>query len=81
MGKYIAAGLPGITGTSSSLRAYNVTGSFYKFGSQGYNHGSGMGGESLGFDASLSSSIYSASDTVQPPTVKLAPSIYLGKLA
>lgn len=69
-GLAVEAGLPGITGTVPSTRAYNATGAFHKISGSGYNHGSGLGGESLGFDASLSSPVYGKSDTVTPSHVK-----------
>ena len=41
----------------------------------------GFAGLLLNFDASRSNPTYSVSSTVQPPSVKLAPVIYLGKTA
>ena len=87
VGAYVAAGLPGITG---DFAAYS-----YILGSPGgavrssiVNEGALSGGVEINlnyvdfyFNASDSNSVYAASSTVQPPTVKLSPAIYLGRPA
>jgi len=90
VGKYIAAGLPNFTGRTtaaatgfwSSTSSPEYTGVFFKDGTKGgYLSGANGSGDILGVDASRSNSIYGASDTIQPPAVKICPAVYLGKLA
>lgn len=67
-GSTIAAGLPNITGTVTYTGGVVSTGTgpFYVTGSSRQNQNSGSAGSGLGFNASLSSSIYGKSSTVQP---------------
>ena len=82
---YIEAGLPNITGQFTSWRGVNVTdlGSYCGITSGAFWRTTGTqsrvindtvltsnGTGALNFDASRSSSIYSNSTTVQPPTCK-----------
>jgi hypothetical protein len=71
-GTAIAAGLPNITGTLTSLRK-KLTGTFYNI-STTPDCNVGAGGDITvavenGFDASRSNPIFGNSDTVQPPTL------------
>ena len=75
LAEIVEAGLPNIEGTwaSRGLENYNVTasGAFYNGGS----NAKGAGGDSysgvtIGFDASLSNSIYGNSDTVQQEQIQ-----------
>ena len=81
-GKKIDAGLPKITASASrvtsSYGGFESSGSFtYKYTSQGnINYGAMRNTDgTLDFDASKSSPIYGASDTVQPPALTLLPCI------
>ncbi len=81
LGQKIEARLPNITGTFFLLGGSGtaqVSGSFSNDGTKiGYQHGSGGSNQSaiIGFDASISNSIYGACDTVQPPALTLLPCI------
>ena len=79
VGVEMDAALPNITGSFGVfLRSDSQTGCFYQGAGDGYNAvGSVYGGASnVGFDASLSNSIYSSSvNTVQPPALTLLPCI------
>ena len=86
----MAPGLPNITSVSSPSIITAATGVNPTAGSAlwwgSYSTGVRGGGSSGGYfymnlDASRSNPTYSASSTVQPPSVKLAPVIYLGKTA
>ena len=88
-GKYVAAGLPNITGsTLFSYTALTETrtadGAFMtEYSSSANSSGWQSDAKSIRvrFSASLSNPIYSASPTVQPPAVKLCPAVYLGRFA
>lgn len=76
---YIEAGLPNITGkfmlggTESGTPA-EVSGAFYSDGQGGYRghgHDNAAVNPRVGFNASRSNPIYSKSDTVQPPAIKV----------
>lgn len=75
----LAAGLPEISGAFGAIRTdgnKTVSGCFYANGSSAM--GAGDGGNSntkIGFKASISSRIYGASSTVQPPALQLIPQI------
>ena len=83
----VAAGLPNIREVLGVARY----GSFTSFGTlvnvvpDGSTAGIDTSGNAslskIVFDASKVASTYGNSATVQPPTVKLAPAVYLGKLA
>ena len=71
---YIEAGLPNITGTfyGAGESSGNATGAFYRDGSGVSVYNDGDADNKYGFDASLSSSVYSDSvTTVQPPAIKV----------
>ena len=73
-GTYIEAGLPNIVGTMTNAYRGTVSGCFY------YNGESSNGGDDkttchVGFNASLSNSIYGKSSTVQPEALTLVPCI------
>lgn len=84
----MAAGLPNIEAGNIRLSqgasiTTAPTGAFVS-GAKGSNAGAGESSNRpllTGFDASLSNPLYSSSDTVQPPTVKLCPALYLGRSA
>ncbi|MBQ3170951.1 MAG: hypothetical protein IJB53_03415 [Mailhella sp.] len=88
-GKYVAAGLPEITG--STLFSYTALtdnrtadGAFrVEYSSSANTPGWQDAKQSIRvrFSASLSNPTYSASPTVQPPAVKLCPAVYLGRFA
>ena len=71
------AGLPNITGSLRPYRMGEPSGAFYNSEKSDFYHTNSKDGSSSGaqcttmFDASKSSDIYGASDTVQPPAVKL----------
>jgi hypothetical protein len=71
LGTYVAPGLPNIVGNANSMYCSGgPSGSFYYGGGGSTRHeGSSHthAGNYMSFDASRSSSIYGASDTVQPP--------------
>lgn len=73
LGTYIAPGLPNITGniTKVQMRGGDETwsGALYRASYENSSYGGSAGNHNitLGVDASRSSSIYGASDTVQPP--------------
>lgn len=84
IGDYIAPGLPNITGSARALRVNgeaNGTGVFSEsINSANLNlttTGTALGGQTVNFDASRSSSLYGASATVQPKAVKYRPMIQL----
>ena len=71
---YIAAGLPNIIGQFETL--YQIRGNLtWGAFQQAYTSGNGWDGDGnhsvMGFDASRSNSIYGASSTVQPPSIKV----------
>lgn len=68
---YLAAGLPNITGSFGTDTA--VDGAFYKPGGNRQGPPGGLDGtdNNVYFDASRSSAIYGASNTVQPPAIKV----------
>lgn len=90
-GTYVAPGLPGIYGGrtfmgvgGSANEDTSWDGALGRGVIQAGNHG--QNGSSYGLiyvqlDASKSNSTYGSSGTVQPPAVKLAPAIYLGRPA
>lgn len=71
------AGLPNITGSLRPYRMGEPSGAFYNSEKSDFYHTNSKDGSSSGaqcttmFDASKSSDIYGASNTVQPPAVKL----------
>lgn len=71
------AGLPNITGSLRPYRMGEPSGAFYNSEKGDFYHTNSKDGSSSGaqcttmFDASKSSEVYGASDTVQPPAVKL----------
>lgn len=67
------AGLPNITGRTPFPSSLVRDGAFYftTYGSEKFSMSGGKGTGALGFDASLSSSIYGKSTTVQPPAVTM----------
>ena len=77
----ISAGLPNITGTFRDSGYHRgggqSSGAFYNAASDGYtsNSGTATAGGLYGLDASRSSSIYGASNTVQPATITLIPQV------
>ena len=73
-GASVAAGLPNITGKFSvRLSGHIESGAFYQAGTGQGAYLSGTEVDTYGFDASRSSNIYGASETVQPPAIKLLP--------
>ncbi len=79
VGQLVEAGLPGITGSFKSdgtglnpvgytTGAFNATNS--SPATSNFFDGAGSGGHDVSFDASLSSSVYGNSDTVQPQAIK-----------
>ena len=67
-GTYVAPGLPNITGSFSGVQLQSgAKGAFYSTGGRVSEGGDDWGGYVVGLDASRSSAIYGASDTVQPP--------------
>lgn len=85
VGKYIAPGLPNITGAFSAGHAgtYSQSGAFAsKTSIVDTNYTSGLGSVNMygtDFDASRSSSIYGNSNTVQPPSTQQYLYFYLGQ--
>lgn len=84
VGGYQAAGLPNITGQVgyySRNTELATTGSLYRVNEQWVGTGGGGGGQyvaGIGIDASLSSSIYGASNTVEYSSTKLIPYMVVG---
>lgn len=90
VGKYVAPGAPNITGNTHYIGAcYNngnvanyVDGVFSAFaaGNGGFAGGGGYGNAAgrLNFNASRSSSIYGASNTIQPPATQMYLYFYAG---
>lgn len=84
VGGYQAAGLPNITGTTSAGQLYNnelgITSGAFRVTGSGYSYSTGgrSNYKDLSFDASRSSSIYGASDTVEYSSTKLIPYIVVG---
>ena len=85
-GDYVAPGLPNITGqigrdnnSTGFAKNANLTGCF-KLGSSQANcaTSSSTNGYRIGFDASLSNSIYGASSTVQAPATQMYLYFYIG---
>ena len=69
----VSAGLPNIIGSFYTLNSTNtVSGAFSKTGESGDGDGGSGGTHIIGFDASMSNSIYGASSTVTPLSVKVA---------
>lgn len=81
---YIAAGVPNITGSVTRNLYSNTptaTGSFVQGSTSDANIRNDGGGEpagTLSFDASLSSSVYGNSNTVQPPATQMYLYFYVG---
>lgn len=81
VGGYVEAGLPNITGQmKGGLRCYETNGAFktlsnYNKAPNDYDYGSV---EAVEFDASLSSSVYGNSNTVQPPATQMYLYFYVG---
>ncbi len=79
LGASIAAGLPNIKakigGAYYGYGQWDFSGAFYQAGRSGWSTRGGGGGDpqniDVGFDASLSNSIFGKSTTVQPPAVAL----------
>lgn len=73
----INAGLPNITGEISDMPSWGgSSGAISSWRKDGVHNDGGTGGRyAWNFDASRSSSIYGASNTVQPPTIALIPQI------
>lgn len=68
---YISAGLPNIFGSFANGDTGYATGAFYMAGSVGGSTQKGGDVDKVvGFSASISSPIYGASNTVQPPAIK-----------
>lgn len=83
VGGYVEAGLPNITGitnTNRSTHSYSDGGAFYDTGIAHSWYGDNIHSNvnNLGFDASLSNSIYGNSDTVQPPATQMYLYFYVG---
>ena len=86
VGDYIQAGVPNITGSFYASGDYIVsTGNFsgsFKAGSNATRQDCGSGNShsypKLDFDASLSSSVYGNSSTVQPPATQMYLYFYVG---
>lgn len=84
VGEYNPAGLPNITGQVgyySRNTELATTGSLYKVSEQWVGTGGGSGGQyvaGIGIDASLSNSIYGASNTVEYSSTKLIPYMVVG---
>lgn len=83
VGQYLSAGLPNITGAATfsygTLWPTTMSGAFKTSGTRG-TRAQGEGGTSpadLQIDASLSSSVYGNSDTVQPPAIRYRPMVQL----
>ena len=94
VGKYVEAGLPNITGTyignsifkGTSQDNTTATGAFERrtdLTSKNVNQSSlsGSTGVGIGFDASLSNSIYGNSLTVQPPATQMYLYFYVGQFS
>ena len=93
LGNLVEAGLPNITGTlpgesTGQQTAIDwwkcVTGSFYKITTSNNNSGNSSGdydNYNVGFNASLSSSIYGNSSTVQPQAIKVLYYIVIANVA
>ncbi len=86
-GAYVKPGVPDVTGSfipTGLAGAAAPEGAFYAIASNVTDYSTdtrtGYGAE-LGFKASLSSAIYGASSTVQPPAVKYCFAMYLGEPA
>lgn len=78
----LAAGLPNITGAAKNLAVphtavQDFSGALYQSSSGASTQGSGGCGNTItvALDASRSSKVYGASDTVQPPAITLIPQI------
>lgn len=82
VGGYVEPGLPNITGSIGPSESQNgVSGAFYTGSAKsGYYHRANTGSnkESIDFDASLSSSIYGNSTTVQPAATQMYLYFYVG---
>ena len=75
---YLEAGLPNILGMcyvdGADSESFRMLGAFYNytpFNAPGKSHNSNQSIGSIGFDASMYCEIYGASETVQPPSVKV----------
>lgn len=84
VGKYVAAGLPNITGsfsnTPSNTNAYS--GAFRRGGNgQTFGNGNDQRGSDTSFDASRSNPIYGSSTTVQPPATQMYLYFYVGQFS
>lgn len=87
VGTYVEPGLPNLTGrtyTNMMMKntfVYEEEGSVFYQGdtrkAERSESGGSVTGSYIGFDASRSNPIYGASDTVQPPAVKLLPCIHV----
>lgn len=76
VGQTVAAGLPNITGEIGyDNNVGHLVGAFYAAPGSLEGNSSGNGGQVAGFDASRVSSVYGASQTVQPPAIRLLPCI------
>ena len=76
VGTTVAAGLPNITGEIGyDNNVGHLVGAFYAASGSLEGNASGNGRQVPGFDASRVSSIYGASTTVQPPSIRLLPCI------
>ena len=84
VGKYVEAGLPNISGEAQVERQRDndyVTGAFTVTGTTVVHTdraSAGGSAASLGFDASLSNSIYGNASTVQPPATQMYLYFYVG---
>ena len=82
VGKYVAPGLPNITGSFGIyLRSDWQNGAFYQSSGNGYNTGGGVygGASAIGFDASRSNALYGAATTVQSPATQMYLYFYVGE--
>ena len=80
VGRYVAPGLPNITGSFSTASDKNLgTGAFSWTTDKYSTNGGGQGGQwGINFSAQNSNSIYGNSDTVQPPATQMYLYFYVG---
>lgn len=73
VGGYIAAGLPNITGNlTSPVQGNTANGAFWQTASNTHTkNGTDWDGQGVGFNAARSSSLYGASATVQPASMRV----------
>lgn len=79
VGGYVKPGAPNITGSVGEYWTQAASGAFYSdSNNKGSETNSSHGTNNLSFDASRSSSIYGASDTIQPPATQMYLYFYVG---